>query len=762
MKFDTLKAFKNAAVWKDYKDTKQLKFAPKTLIYGFNGSGKTTLSRAFHSIQIEGVADGLASETEFSFSLSDGSTISSQNLENPFEKSLLVFNEDFVLRNFQWEDSKADGIAYISESSVAKISDLETANKELDKANTDFEDSQVFTETTKKVLEDFQKALGKRVRDLDVSKRYTQQYNRSHVDKDYANREFTDDDLLSEDELKKRQVLLGQDAALPPLKSLLEIDFNLKNWFSNTLLLLSQTPGTNLADEFKEHKSAHTWIKDGLEYHVEHNLETCLFCANPLTQDRKQLLAKSFDDTWDAFSKSIQKTRDECQQYTDKFRAIYQSVPKETELQPAERTAFQPLREEFLDKIKTIGKLLKSISELLGQKKDAPTNSLSLTSDFDINTWLKEYESSNSELNKIIARHNKAHEEFAFQQKNAFDSIKYHILAEERNKNTASKTAYITAHKNEKLTKSAVETARQHRDKLHNELSNHGIGAEKLNKMIAAYLGHKDIQLIALDIGYQLIRTGGEPAKKLSEGEKTALAFCYFLTLFEAENRKKEELVVVIDDPISSLDTSAQTHAFSLLIRMTKHCHQTIILTHNLTFMNMVKNTFKGLQKKRPDKEIASFFTLECTCSPLEPNNRITTLAEMNPLLKNYETEYQYLFELVKNAADNKETNQSYLLPNATRKLLEMFTAFSSPSAENFTAALMNHQETFVKKNIELKSLERLVQIESHGTLEGFSNLPALTVEEAIKAAETAMIFIKSIAPNHYKEMVRCVRKEET
>lgn len=757
MKFDTLKTFKNAAVWKDYKDTKQLKFAPKTLIYGFNGSGKTTLSRAFYSIQAEKLAGCLPDETEFSFSLSDGRTISSQNLENPFEKSLLVFNEDFVLRNFQWEDSKADGIAYISESSVTKISDLETANEAFDKANTNFEAAQIATGAAKKELEEFQKAIGKRVRDLDISKRYTQQYNRSHVDKDYANREFTDDDLLSEDELKKRQVLLSQDEALPPLKPPFEIDFDLRNWLSNTLVLLSQTPGSTLADEFKEHKSAHTWIKDGLEYHVEHNLETCLFCANPLTQDRKQLLAKSFDDAWDTFSKSIQKTRDECQQYTDKFRAIYQSIPKETELQPAERTAFQPLREEFLDKIKTIGKLLKSISELLEQKKDAPTNSLSLTADFDINTWLQEYEISNSELKKIIARHNTAHEEFAFQQKNAFDSIKHHILAQEREGNTTSKKAYIAAQRTETLAKTKLETTRQNRDKIHNELSNHGIGAEKLNKMIAAYLGHKDIQLNALDIGYQLIRSDGNPATQLSEGEKTALAFCYFLTLFEAENRKKKELVVIIDDPISSLDTSAQTHAFSLLIRMTKNCHQTIILTHNLAFMNMVKGTFKRQQEKQPDREIASFFTLECTCPPLETNNRTTTLTEMNPLLKNYETEYQYLFELVKNSADNKETNQSYLLPNATRKLLEMFTAFSSPSAENFTAALMNHQETFVKKNIELKSLERLVQIESHGTLEGFSNLPALTVEEAIKAAETSMVFINTLAPNHYKEMLKCI-----
>jgi len=755
--FKTLKSLKNAAVWKDYKDTAQLNFAKKTLIYGFNGSGKTTLSRVFLSILDKKLVEKLPSETQFSLALSDGKTISSSSLANPFEKSLLVFNEDFIRRNFQWEESKAAGIAYISENSVTKVSDLEAAIKHFDQATLDYETKKIATKAAEKTLKDFRTDVARRIRDFDLSKRHTtQQYDARKIDPEYAKRDFSDDDLLSADEIKKRQMLLGQDEALPPIQTSCEIDFDIKNWVSNTLVLLSQTPGSILSEEFKEHTSALTWVNQGLQYHIAHDLHTCLLCANPLTEKRKEILAKNFDDTWDSFSASIQKTFDECQTHTDKLRLIFSSVPKETELQSAERSALKELSPDVIEKIKEMGTYLKSLSELLQQKVSSPTTSLLPASDVNIHTWVEEYEKLTTTLSEILQRHNKAYEEFELQQKSAFEAIKHHVLAEERDKNSEYKKSQIDAQALEKTAKDTLEAAKNKRNQIQNELSNHGIGAEKLNKMLAAYLGHKDIQLNALEVGYQLIRSDGKPATQLSEGEQTALAFCYFLTLFEAENRKKKELVVIIDDPISSLDTSARTHAFSLMSRMTKNCAQTIILTHNLAFMNMVKGGFNSLQRKRPDEKICALFTLECTSEPETSESRITCLTDMNPLLKNYDTEYQYLFEMVKLASDNKETEQSYMLPNATRKLLEMFTAFSSPNAENFTAALMSNHEK-LKDKLEIKSLERLIQLESHGTLEGFSNLPVLSVEEAIKASEAAMIFIRELAPNHHKEMVKCI-----
>ena len=94
---------KQAGVWRDFSSPSDLQLAPRTLIYGFNGSGKTTLSRVFSSIQRGILEDRLPPETTFKIECSDSSLVTLQQLTNPFGKNLLVFNSDFILRNFGWD-----------------------------------------------------------------------------------------------------------------------------------------------------------------------------------------------------------------------------------------------------------------------------------------------------------------------------------------------------------------------------------------------------------------------------------------------------------------------------------------------------------------------------------------------------------------------------------------------------------------------------------------------------------------------------------
>ena len=49
----------------------------------------------------------------------------------------------------------------------------------------------------------------------------------------------------------------------------------------------------------------------------------------------------------------------------------------------------------------------------------------------------------------------------------------------------------------------------------------------------------------------------------LSEGEKTALAFAYFMSKVTTEVTNKGQTIIVIDDPISSLDSN---HIFQVNI----------------------------------------------------------------------------------------------------------------------------------------------------------------------------------------------------
>ena len=762
LRFLKLTKFKNSGVWKDFQNSQSVYFAPKTLIYGFNGSGKTTLSRLFASVQIASKEEKLPSQAAFEVELTNNTKLNSDSLINPFEGNLLVFNQDFVARNFSWDDSKAEGIAYIAEGNIVKKAEYEAAVKAFDEAGVQLEKCIEQKNKADKSNKDFKTDVAKRIREMAPKTRYTQSYDARKIDPAYAEREYSDDDILTDQDLKSSQMLLGQEAPLPKISELAHLPPTLAEDVTNSFALLSASPGQAALDEFQKHPKMLQWANAGFSYHSENNVDQCLFCGNELSVARGEQLKALFDGAWDTFTKKLEQAQKYISDHQQLLRDRYQAIPRNNDFQLAQRAGAEEKIQAYKQSVEQLGKFVGDLKIALEHKRQQPTLAISLPpnfSDFEIVEFSNGFHTQNEELNGFIVKHNTAHDDFERQQEAAFMKIRNHVLGSERDKQSEIKLACVEAQKAEREMKEQCDKAREKRDVLHNELSNHGLGAEKLNRLIAMYLGHKDIQLKALDIGYELIRADGKPAKFLSEGEKTALSFCYFLTLFSAEGRKVKDLVVVIDDPISSLDTSAQTHAFSLLSRMTKKCAQTIILTHNLTLMNMVKREFQNLQKRKPDNMIASLLSLDCRNDSDNTGRRTTQLVGLDPLLKDYDTEYHFLFKVVYEASESGYSAHQFLLPNATRKLLEMFVAFASPDEPNFTAALMaNHQK--LQDKLEIKPLERLIQIESHGTIEGVGNLPQLTVEEGIRAAQAAMKYVAELAPIHFKSMKKLVSNE--
>jgi wobble nucleotide-excising tRNase len=126
----------------------------------------------------------------------------------------------------------------------------------------------------------------------------------------------------------------------------------------------------------------------------------------------------------------------------------------------------------------------------------------------------------------------------------------------------------------------------------------HGPAADIINSMVHRYLGHNELEIIALDQGYRIQRAGKPLTGSLSEGEKTAIAFCYFLSTLEAEGRRIKDLIVVLDDPISSLDTRSLNYCVSTVKATFRSSAQLFILTHNINFMNEIKKWFKSKEGK--------------------------------------------------------------------------------------------------------------------------------------------------------------------
>lgn len=745
---------RNAGVWKNFTATKDLELAHRTLIYGFNGSGKTTLSRVLSSIERGSLEERLPAETIFKIETSDGTVVSQDPISNPFATNLLVFNTDFVSRNFQWDASSTKGIAYLSEKKVDARKEFDNIAPRLSAAQKKTKAKEKAKSKADKHLSDFKTRVARNIREVASSSSYTQSYDARKIQGHYSRASFGPEKKLSEDDLKNRQGVLAQREPLPTLPFSSSLPEGLVDWFKAGQSLLTQSVSDIALKEFEAHSDALRWVEEGLQYHDEHSVTDCLLCGNPFSKERRAQLRTLFDKTWTEALSALEDAVKRGQDHQQTLREFYRCIPKEAEITAEEREAFAKVRASMEAAIKHLGVCVGELLKGLEARVANPTKEVVVTGELagiDLEEWLQKYAAIESAVAATVKKHNDAFTSFAEMQKDAFTKIEEHVLA-------TNQAEWNRLQKDVRDAETQLRTARAEEKgltdrqlELRNDLHDIGVGADKMNELIWAYLGHKELRLVAEDGGYKILRPSGKPATALSEGERTAVSFCYFLTQLAAEGRKLEDLVLVIDDPISSLDTAARTYAYSLMTRMTKKCAQVIVLTHNTSFMNMVKREFQNLQKRKETQKVISLLSLDCR-STGDGHDRVTSLAPMHELLVKYDSEYHYLFSMVQDAAQKKTTDYVFLLPNATRKLLEMFATFCSPGQSSFAGALGDHHEA-VKDKLDVRALERLVQIESHGSIEGLGTLPDLTLEEAIRAADAGINFIKEVGKDHYKKM---------
>jgi len=164
---------------------------------------------------------------------------------------------------------------------------------------------------------------------------------------------------------------------------------------------------------------------------------------------------------------------------------------------------------------------------------------------------------------------------------------------------------------------------------------------------------------------YHLVRANGESAyHSLSEGEKTFITFLYFYHLSQAADSAtgiEEDRVVVLDDPISSLDSDILFIVSSLVREMAEMARngngpikQMLVLTHNVYFHKEVtfakggglpKSAFWVCRKKR---DVTDFVAYQSS----------------NPV----KSSYQLLWQDVR-----KPEGHSLTLPNTMRRIFDSY-----------------------------------------------------------------------------------------
>jgi len=243
----------------------------------------------------------------------------------------------------------------------------------------------------------------------------------------------------------------------------------------------------------------------------------------------------------------------------------------------------------------------------------------------------------------------------------------------------------------------------------------------------------------------------------LSEGEKTAIAFMYFLKSLSDTSFDLPESIVVIDDPISSLDSNSLFSAFGFMRDRSEGARQLFVLTHNFSFFRQVRKWFHQMPdqgKKDLDKRPARFFMLECRQSNGE---RCATLATLDPLLEEYDTEYHYLFsklyEVAFTVSSGGPLESFYGKPNMARRLMEAFLEFRMPGRAGFSSRFRSLPVDNAKKNRVLPFLH---------TYSHLARVPAPEHDPSALVETPAVLrdlfsIIEELDPLHYRGMCELI-----
>ena len=168
----------------------------------------------------------------------------------------------------------------------------------------------------------------------------------------------------------------------------------------------------------------------------------------------------------------------------------------------------------------------------------------------------------------------------------------------------------------------------------------------------------------------------------MSEGECSLIAFCYFIAKLDSIDTKGKKPIIWVDDPISSLDGNHIFFVYSLLVAEIAekgNFEQLFVSTHNLDFLKYLRR-LKCFETQDDGK------LKECNKQYflIARQGKVSTLEKLPEYLKEYGTEFNYLFSCINkcasvSAVDDTNYELFYNFGNNARKFLEIYLYFKYP-----------------------------------------------------------------------------------
>ncbi|NVM97009.1 AAA family ATPase [Arthrobacter wenxiniae] len=357
----------------------------------------------------------------------------------------------------------------------------------------------------------------------------------------------------------------------------------------------SHGQGGNFA-EFIQHLNNEDWVSKGRDY-VDEARGRCPFCQNQVPANLEHDLAQYFEGGFDAaLQRSIRIesiVNANAAKLEGEISALEIALTGDAEI----------AEEDFNPAISRVRDAAKLLISQLHERSAHPTQPIAVS---DVDSVVSELAQLVDDENEKIEQHKQIVENAGVERGklvsdgwvaflsgtavsiemkkfNGFELRKQKVITGLRTKITESEGQ-------DSLANSKIEN-------LQKSISNTSDVADKINKLLTAMGFHRFRLSSAGESsgGYRIVREDDTPAfDSLSEGEKSFICFAYFWeSLFGSEvaSGVPEDVVAVIDDPISSLDSDALfmiaayiRDAAKLATKGTTNLRQLIVLTHNTQF----------------------------------------------------------------------------------------------------------------------------------------------------------------------------------
>ena len=512
--------------------------------------------------------------------------------------------------------------------------------------------------------------------------------------------------------------------------------------------ILGTTVVSSTIAELRADPELSSWSRDGLALHQERLSTHCLFCQQLIPARRIEYLEAHFNEQYERFLEDVAELRQQLENNQNKCITVdSERIPNRSELFDYIAPSYDAAAVNLRRILRSVDEFAAVLIDCLDRKKDLPFRRL--VADLAVPTIDTE---ALDNLNGIIRQHNETSNDFEARKIRARDALAWDMIA--ASSGDFKTLVQIASDKEAEVSaiESEVDLIDQEIERIEHDIVQHREPAEELNVDLLNYLGHREIQLDIKDTGYAIVRNGVQ-ATSLSEGEKTALALLYFLKSLQDQSFDTQNGIVVIDDPVSSLDANALYMAFGYIRQRLEDAGQIILLTHNFTFFRQVQSWFKYPRNR--DKQ---FYMLE-QVSGTGP--RRCNFNKLDPLLDTYASEYHYLFSLVHraaNSASNGDLERYYGLPNIARRLLEHFLAFRQPqNAGQLWKSLKQTDLDEAKRS----RIIRFVHEYSHSGELGATDRDLSLLSEAQPVLRDIMDFIISQDRDHYEAMVELIGTDD-